>query len=311
VHGFLLIDKPVGPSSHSAVQKVRKTLGFGGKRGTKAGHAGTLDPFASGLLIVLIGGATRLMPYVVGHDKRYLVGIRFGASSTTDDLEGDLRVSDAAPPSRAQVEAALTELAAATEQVPPAVSALHIDGKRAYQRVRRGETVIVPPRPVRFDSIDVVEWQEAAAEHVVDVDGAPLAAGPRIVLDVRCGTGTYMRALARDLGDAVGCPAFCDELRRTEVGEWTLAGASAPDVVAVAELRDPLDLIPHIPRERLTSADVVEIVFGRRLPATDDGDDGLRALVGPDGAMVALATRRDGQLHPQIVLLRTEELPGE
>src|SRR5690606_26347263 len=116
--------------------------GIGGKRGTKAGHAGTLDPFASGLLVVLLGRVTRLMPIVVGHDKRYLVDVRFGAGSTTDDVEGELTPSDAPHPSRAVVEAAIATVAATTEQVPPAVSALHIDGVRAYRRLRRGETVV-------------------------------------------------------------------------------------------------------------------------------------------------------------------------
>ncbi|MCW2961884.1 MAG: truB [Thermoleophilia bacterium] len=302
MHGFYLIDKPVGPSSHSAVQRVRKVLGFRGRRGTKAGHGGTLDPFASGLLLVLIGKATKLMPFVVGHDKRYLVGIRFGASSTTDDIEGELTASDAPAPTLAAVTRALEELAASTEQVPPAVSALHIDGKRAYARVRNGETVVIPPRPVRITSIEIVEWQPEVA-----------AAGgsPRVVLDVRCGTGTYMRALARDLGEAVGCPALCDELRRTEIGEWSTEESIVPDDVTLDVMRDAIELLGDMPRMQLGPVDLESIVQGRRILATDatlaavaisTGSD--VALVTEDGTLAALGELLpDGMLQPRTVLV--------
>jgi tRNA pseudouridine55 synthase len=294
--GYLLVDKPVGPSSHGAVQSVRRQLGFVGKRGTKAGHAGTLDPFASGLLIVLIGRATRLMPNVVGHDKRYLVDIRFGASSDTDDATGTLTGSQAPAPEQAAVADALAMLAAQTEQVPPAVSAIHIDGVRAYRRVRRGETIDVPPRPVRFDSIELVAWHDAEEGWL----------GPRVVLDVRCGTGTYMRALARDLGDAVGCPAHCEALRRTEVGEWTIDQAAPLDGLRLELVRDSLDILDDTPRLVLDAAQVLDIAAGRRLPLpTELASAPQIALVGPDGSLVALARpTSDGTLlQPNTVLV--------
>jgi tRNA pseudouridine55 synthase len=294
--GYVLVDKPDGPSSHSAVQQVKRSLGIGGRRGAKAGHAGTLDPFASGLLLVLIGRATRLMPFVVGHDKRYLVDVRFGASSTTDDREGELTKSDAPRPTEAAVRAALPALAAATEQVPPAVSALHIDGERAYRRVRRGEEIEVPARTVRFDSIKLVEWR----------DDAPVAPGPVAVLDVRCGTGTYMRALARDLGDAVGCPAHCSELRRLTVGEWEVAGAPDPRTVTRAHVRDARELLGDLPQLDLDAAAVREIAAGRRLALPEHlaGERNV-ALVAADGTLVALAEpTSDGTLlQPRTVLV--------
>lgn len=283
-NGWLIVDKPVGPSSNAAVQKVRHTLGIGGRRGMKAGHAGTLDPFASGLLIVLLGKATRLMPHVVGHDKRYRVDVRFGGSSSTDDVEGEL-ARDARPaPSRAAVEHALAALAATTEQVPPAVSALHIDGVRAYRRVRRGETVEVPPRPVRFEFIRLVEWREPE-------EGLW---GPRAVLDVRCGTGTYMRALARDLGQLVGQHAHCEALRRTEVGSFTLDRSHAPDAVEWSDVRDAASLLDDdVPRLTVDDAAIELVGLGARLPFPSDRPDlaGVPhlALVDRDGAFISMA----------------------
>lgn len=291
--GYVLVDKPAGPSSHAAVQQVRRALGIGGRRGTKGGHAGTLDPFASGLLVVLLGRATRLMPFVVGHDKRYLVEVRFGAQSTTDDREGELTASDAPLPSEEAVRAALAELVVATEQVPPAVSALHVDGERAYRRVRRGERLELPGRPVRFDAIELVEWR------------APDSA----VLDVRCATGTYMRALARDLGIAVGCPAYCAELRRLEVGEWTVDGTPAPESVERGHVRDALELIPGLPRLQLDAIQLADVAAGRRLPlpALLREADAI-ALVAPDGTLAAIAEpTSDGTLlQPRTVLVDPE-----
>lgn len=291
--GFVLIDKAVGPSSFSAVQNVRRTLGIGGRRGTKGGHAGTLDPFADGLLLVLLGRATRLMPLVVGHDKRYLVGVRFGASSDTDDCTGELTSSDAPMPSDTDVETALVTLRASTEQLPPSVSAIHIDGERAYQRARRGEKFEVPMRSVRFDSIDVVERRTCE-------DGAL-----EVVLDVRCGSGTYMRALARDLGALVGCPAHCVTLRRLEVGQWSVADAVSADDVTVDDLLDAGALVPQLPRVTL-DADEVRLAFhGRRVHPEHVYDAGTTiAAYGPDDTLVAICeVLPGGQVQPRTMLV--------
>lgn len=297
MNGYVLVDKPPGPSSHAAVQQVRHALGIGGRRGTKGGHAGTLDPFASGLLVVLLGRATRLMPFVVGHDKRYILHVRFGASSDTDDREGVLEPSDAPRPSRDQAFAALRTLSAMREQVPPAVSAIHVDGERAYRRVRRGELVDVPARPVRFDVIDLVEWREAQ-------QGEP---GPCAVLDVRCATGTYMRALARDLGTAVGCPAFCEQLRRLEVGDWSVEHAPAPGDVEPEHVRDAVELLGDLPRVPLDERQLADVAAGRRLPVELLPAPGIAhaALLAPDGTLAAIAEpTSDGTLlQPRTVLV--------
>jgi tRNA pseudouridine55 synthase len=298
MNGYVLVDKPAGPSSHSAVQQVRRALGIGGRRGTKGGHAGTLDPFASGLLVVLLGRATRLMPFVVGHDKRYEVHVRFGAASDTDDREGALERTDAPRPDETTVRAALPGLAAMTEQLPPAVSAIHVDGERAYRRVRRGETIEVPARTVRFDAIDLLEWHDAK-------EGG---AGPLAVLDVRCATGTYMRALARDLGHAVGCAAHCEELRRLEVGEWSVAGAPFPSDVTAAHIRDAAELVPKLPRLQLDEDSLADVASGRRVAVSDQAvESGHVALMAPDGSLAALAEVLVGsrQAQPRIVLVES------
>ena len=305
--GFLLVDKPAGPSSHLAVQQGRRALGIGGRRGTRAGHAGTLDPFATGLLVVLIGRATRLMPFVVGHDKSYVVDVRFGAASDTDDATGELIVSDAPQPSRVAVVDAVQVLARRTEQVPPAVSAIHIDGVRSYQRVRRGETVTVPPRAIRIDAIDLLDWRDATA-----ADGAWAR------LEVRCGTGTYMRALARDLGDLVGCPAHCEALRRTRVGAWRVEDAIAPVDASVDRIRAATELVGDLPTVRLDdAAAVAAVAAGRRVPMTGidppvDADQAI-AVLGPDDALVAIGHPHDdaGQLlQPRTVLVDPPVVEG-
>jgi tRNA pseudouridine55 synthase len=296
--GFVLIDKPVGPSSNMAVQLVRAALGVGGRRGTKGGHAGTLDPFADGLLVVLLGHATKLMPHIVGHDKRYLVGVTFGASSDTDDATGTLTPSDAPLPNIADVEAACARLAASTTQVPPAVSALHIDGKRAYARVRAGETVVVPARAVRIDAIEVLTMGDGPGDLV-----------GTITLDVRCGTGTYMRALARDLGELVGCPAHCSTLRRTAVGEWSVDDAIAPDAVTADDVRpvDELELMPtvRIPEERLD-----DILQGRAF--VHDGVIPADHVLGIGAAGPLAVLTRDGetQLRTSSLLVDSPSVTG-
>ena len=294
--GYVLVDKPAGPSSHAAVQQVRRALEIGGRRGTKGGHAGTLDPFASGLLVVLLGQATRLMPFVVGCDKRYVVDVRFGASSTTDDREGELAPTDAPRPTRAQVEAALPELAAATEQVPPAVSAIHIDGVRAYQRVRKGEVVEVPARAVRFDRIELTSWREPAGAEE----------GPTAQLLVECSTGTYMRALARDLGEAVGCAAYCVELRRTRVGELALEDdAPEPEHVTRAHVRDARELL-DLPEHVVDAAGLADIAAGRRIGLPPELASAAHvAIIGPAGELAAIARpTSDGELlQPETVLV--------
>ena len=209
--GLILIDKPDGMTSHDVVARVRRAAGT-----RKVGHAGTLDPMATGLLIVGVNSSTRLLTYIVGADKEYLATIRLGAGSTTDDAEGELLVPASQRALDAVGDEAITQgIAALTgeiEQVPSAVSAIKFDGKRAYARVRAGEQVELAPR-----AVTVSEFELTATRRI---DGA-------IDLDVRvvCSSGTYIRSLAHDLGRALGSAAHLTALRREAIGEYRVQGA--------------------------------------------------------------------------------------
>ena len=203
--GVVLVDKPIGLSSFAAISRLRPAYG------RKLGHTGTLDPFASGLLVVLHGRATRLADTLVGADKRYRAVARFGATSTTDDPEGEIEETGATTDAAA-VTAALPAFTGAIEQVPPAASAVHVDGERAYRRFRRGEAVTVPARRVLVHAIDLMHFDDRTQT---------------AELDIRCGSGTYIRSIARDLGAMLGCGAYLTELRRTEVGRFRVEDAAA------------------------------------------------------------------------------------
>ena len=280
--GLLLVDKDAGPSSFAAIARLRPVLG------RKVGHAGTLDPFATGLLLVLAGRATRLAPHLSGADKRYRATVRFGWRSSTDDPEGEL-VEDGASTSRSEVAAALPALRGAIEQVPPAASAVHVDGVRAYARFRRGEAVVVPPRRVVVHELELTSFDEAAQT-------AELA--------VACGSGTYVRSLARDLGESVGCGAYLTALRRTEVGPFSVADAArVEDVlgtgVRAPAWREPVDAVPDLPLRTLSGEEAVALRHGRPLAR--------RAEAGPvrcvhDGRLLAVARPDGALLRPEIVL---------
>jgi tRNA pseudouridine55 synthase len=285
--GYLLIDKPAGRSSFSAVQNVRRTLGVGGRRGMKAGHAGTLDPFATGLLVVALGRASRLLRWCVGHDKRYEVTVQLGSRSTTDDCTGEIEhVTDVFPAESLVVEA-VQGVCARDVQVPSTVSAVHIDGERAYKRARRGETVVLAPRPVRMEST-IRSYDPASGV---------------LAMDVRCGAGAYMRALARDVGEMLGTGAHVTALRRTEVGAWDITAAVALDDVTAEHIRPPIDLLGDMPT--LAIGDVTGFCVGRRLPV-DVQDRTDTAVVGPDGELLGVAEVREGVVHPRVVVASPE-----
>jgi tRNA pseudouridine55 synthase len=259
-HGLLLLDKPAGRSSFQAIAAERRSLG------RKVGHAGTLDPFATGLLLVLAGRATRLAPYLAGLEKRYEAGIRFGVQSTTDDPEGDLTATGGRTDAEA-IAAALPALTGQIRQVPPAASAVHVDGERAYRRFRRGEAVTVPVREVDVHELILRGFDEATQ-----------TAG----LAVRCGSGTYVRALARDLGAALGCGAYCATLRRTGIGPFSVDDAG--------RFLEPVDAVPHLPAMDVDAETAAAIRHGRRVPRTVAGpvrlvDAGRLVAIGvPDAA---------------------------
>ena len=279
--GVVLVDKPAGLSSFAAISRLRPAYG------RKLGHTGTLDPFATGLLVVLHGRATRLADALSGADKRYLAEVRFGATSTTDDPEGAIEETGLRTDAAA-VTAALPGFVGAIEQVPPAASAVHVDGERAYRRFRRGEAVTVPARRVHVHAIDLMHFD----------DRSQIAE-----LDVRCGSGTYVRSIARDLGTALGCGAHLTALRRTEVGRFRVEDAAAPDAIAAASAGDlawlpPLAAVAELPRHDLDDAEWTEIRHGRRI----DGDGQGRIALVHDGRLIAVGEADAGRIAPRTVL---------
>ena len=218
VSGIIVVDKPQGPSSHTVVAIARRLLGT-----RKIGHAGTLDPMATGVLVLGVNSATRLLTYLVGEDKTYEATIRLGASTVTDDAEGDV-VATAAPDaiaavSDASIAAGIARLTGDIEQRPSAVSAIKVDGQRAYDRVRAGEDVELASRPVHIARFDVLDTRRV--DGFIDLD---------VVVD--CSTGTYIRALARDLGNDLGVGGHLTALRRTRVGGFGLEQAVEPDAIS-------------------------------------------------------------------------------
>lgn len=300
--GILLIDKPAGITSHDAVSRTRKIADT-----RKVGHAGTLDPMATGLLVLGINSSTRLLTFVVGLDKEYLATIRLGASTVTDDREGDL-VESAPEGAVAAIDSGavlgrIAELTGEIEQVPSAVSAIKVDGKRAYALVRAGEIVELRSRAVTVSTFEVLDSRLVAEEGVRFRD-----------LDVRveCSSGTYIRALARDLGSALGVGGHLTALRRMRIGPFHTADASDLEHLDVGTaLLGPAavatTLFPHVD---LDSQQVVDLTHGKRLEfpdATDDLRSGPVAALGPDGRLVGLLSI-DGSKGRPIVNFPTDEV---
>jgi tRNA pseudouridine55 synthase len=288
--GIVVVDKPGGMTSHDVVARVRRLA-----RTRRVGHGGTLDPMATGVLVVGVGRpATRLLTYVIGAEKGYAATIRLGQATLTDDAEGEVV---AAVPADAVTEAAvrdgLAALTGAIEQVPSAVSAIKVDGRRAYQRVREGERVALPARPVVVSRLDLRALRRDEPG-LVDVD-----------VEVTCSSGTYVRAIARDLGAALGVGGHLTALRRTFVGGFTLAEAAtleelerrAPDVVTLPLAAAARRGFPH----REASAEQARVLsHGGRLPAV--GLPGPYAVFAPTGEVIAIVTERDGAARPDVVL---------
>ena len=219
VSGFLVIDKPVGITSAAALRRIKHQLGV-----SKIGHAGTLDPTASGLLVVLLGRATRLSDLVMGGQKRYQGRIRFGLTTTTDDWEGDTVSESTERPTLASIQQQLQKFIGQIEQVPPQVSAVKVSGQRAYRLARAGKEVQLSSRSVSVDSFDVSLAK--GTEAVVD----------EVAFEVECSKGTYIRSLARDLGEALGCGGILASLRRTLSAPFSIADAVELDSVELEQV---------------------------------------------------------------------------
>jgi tRNA pseudouridine55 synthase len=291
--GIVVVDKPQEWTSHDVVARMRRLAGT-----RKVGHAGTLDPMATGVLVVGIGRATRLLTYVVGADKEYLATIRLGVTTNTEDAEGEvLAVTDASRVDRAGIVAAAVPLTGVIQQVPSAVSAIKVDGQRAYARVRAGETVELAAREVTVSTFDVGDVRTARV-------------GDAVVLDVDvvvvCSSGTYVRALARDLGDALGVGGHLTALRRTRVGGYGIDGARTLDELAATPDDVPLTVLPladaaraTFPVRELTEPEARALSYGQAID--DDGVVSTTAAIGPDGSLVALVETKAGRVKPVLV----------
>ena len=283
--GLLLIDKPSGITSHDAVAKVRRAL-----RTRKVGHAGTLDPMATGELLLGVNRATRLLGHLMLTEKAYDAVVRLGVTTTTDDADGETAAEvSAAGVTDEQVRDAFAALVGDIEQVPSSVSAIKVDGQRAYARVRAGESVELKARPVTVHAIEVGEISRHA--DVVDV-----------TVSVRCSSGTYIRALARDVGAALGVGGHLTVLRRTAVGPFTLADAHTLD-----DLGEKFSVVPisDVARRSFPSCDLGEddaasVRYGRKLQV-DLGAAGPVAVFDPAGEFLALYEQRDAVAVPVAV----------
>jgi len=273
ISGVLVVDKPTGMTSHDVVQVIRK-----GTNIRRAGHTGTLDPRASGVLVVLIGPAVRLSEYVSASDKRYQAVILLGTTTDTYDADGKTTSSSPVNVTEEQFNEELQKFVGQIEQVPPPYSAVKVQGRKAYEMARKGEEVILEPRFINVYSLELLEW-----------------APPEVVIDVNCSSGTYVRSLVNDLGARLGCGATLTGLRRTKSGRFTLR-----DAVPLRKLNEAFlennwyqYLIPAAealsdwPMIELNDQDVEAIRHGHRIPAIDDKQEKVCG-VSEQGELVAL-----------------------
>ncbi len=257
LRGILLLDKPTGPTSHDMVYALRR-----GTHEKRVGHAGTLDPLATGLLVMCLGPATRLSEYLAGKDKRYTATVKLGQATDTYDALGEVVSESAALPDQAAVEAALAHFRGEQQQVPPIYSAIKRNGHKAYDLARRGEEVVMEPRAVHLYTVEMTAWQP-----------------PLCVLEVHCSAGTYIRSLAHDLGQALGCGAHLAGLRRTASGalrvEDAVTLATLEAAFAAGEwaqfVRTPDAALPDWPAVTLTADGAARVARGQAVPL--DGAD--------------------------------------
>lgn len=284
--GILLVDKPGGMTSHDVVSRARKALGT-----RKIGHAGTLDPLATGLLVLGVDSATRLLTYLVGLDKTYEATIRLGEATDSDDSDGEI-VSRADPRVLAAVDAAairapIAALTGRISQVPSTVSAIKVGGRRAYDLARAGEEVVLASREVTVSRFEVLDVRRTAGAATVDVD---------VVVD--CSSGTYIRALARDLGSALGVGGHLTALRRTRVGPFGIADAVGPDAIATEPLLSSADVAVRVLGGiQVTDAEASALRHGQRLTGATGRIVGERAAaIDPAGELIGIVGRRGDDL---------------
>lgn len=289
--GLLVVDKPVGPTSHDVVHLVRRETGV-----KKVGHTGTLDPRASGILLLCLGQATRLSEYLLNEPKRYLAWIRFGQSTNTYDAEGEIVEESGRSPDREALERTLQDFQGTLEQRPPAYSAVKVKGKPAYELSRRGQAIELKPRKITIDNLILRSYEP-----------------PLLELEIHCSAGTYIRSLAHDLGQELETGAHLAELRRTRVGPFGLDQA-----VGFASLGEAIEsgswkryvvpaaqALPGLPAVRVDGEELNRVRHGRLIERVAEAEGPARAL-SPQGELVAiLHPKEDGEFwHPRKVFVR-------
>ncbi|MUN40044.1 tRNA pseudouridine(55) synthase TruB [Actinomadura litoris] len=285
--GLVIVDKPAGWTSHDVVGRMRRIAGT-----RRVGHAGTLDPMATGVLVVGVGKATRLLGHLALTAKGYDATIRLGESTNTDDAEGEITASaSAAAVADEALRAGIAALTGPIEQVPPQVSAIKVNGERAYKMARKGEEVALKARPVAVHDFAVTGVRRHG--DVIDVDAS-----------IACSSGTYIRALARDLGASLGCGGHLTALRRTRVGPYDLGMARS-----LEQLAENLEILPigaavasAFPRRDVSAEDARAVAHGGRLEAAGLGP-GPVGVFAPDGTLLALVEEKDGRAKPLAVFV--------
>jgi tRNA pseudouridine55 synthase len=278
--GMLLVDKPAGVTSHDVVLAARRAFGE-----SRIGHAGTLDPFATGLLVLLLGRATRLLPHLDGVPKEYEAIIALGTETETDDLHG-AAVRSAEPPTDEAIAEAIVQLTGPIEQIPPAYSAKRVAGRRAYEAARAGDELVLAPAHVH-----VFAWRDVVRE------------GDRLRATIACGGGTYIRALARDLGRLTGSAAHLAELRRVRSGPFHVGDAASLEAVRAgnASLRPALDALPTIPHVVLVGDDAERVLRGMTVERNRE-ETSVALIDERSGALVAFAEADGPRWQPRVVM---------
>ncbi|MCX7665177.1 MAG: tRNA pseudouridine(55) synthase TruB [Gemmataceae bacterium] len=283
-NGFLNVDKPRGQTSRDVVNSIQALL----PRRTKVGHAGTLDPLATGVLVVALGQATRLVEEVQNQTKVYFARIRLGYTSSTDDAEGEIIPSPQPHTvTIADIESLLPKFQGEIQQRPPKVSALKVAGRRAHELVRQGEEFTVAPRAVRIDRIELLDFQ-----------------GELLTVRVSCGKGTYIRSIARDLGEELSCGGYIEELRREQIGSFRVESAIKPPFTreSLAQSLQPMEeLMSHYERLELDASQMMQVKQGQ--PVKVMGPDRERIAAFFEGRLVALGPIRHGKFLGQKVLI--------
>ena len=283
--GILIVDKPGGMTSHDVVARIRRLVGT-----RRVGHAGTLDPMATGVLVIGVEKATRLLGHLALTTKEYQATIRLGVSTTTDDAEGEVvSAASTADVTPEALSAAISALTGEIQQVPPGVSAIKVNGQRAYKLTRSGEAPTLAARPVTVYSFEVASTRRDG--DILDVDAV-----------IRCSSGTYIRALARDLGAALGTGGHLTALRRTQVGPYPIAEARTLEFLAETVVVTPLETAAAaaFPRRDLTADEARRLSHGQRLPATGAPDSPVAAF-SPEGTLIALLEDQADYARPLAV----------